>query len=309
MDMNEIKQARIKRYLKEAFAIVFGTFISAIGVALFANPARITGAGITGLGTIFFDLFQFDQGIFMLLANIPIVIAGIIFFGWGYGVKVTLGATMLSLWVYILGTTTNYLGVLPNINSDTTVVLLCSIAYGVLNGIGVGIALRAGINYGGSTIIAQIVAAKTPLAVGTVDLIINTCVIGISIFFFGLTKAMLSFIGIYLLMQTINFVATGFGTKMAKTAYIFSNDKVVEISKRVIKDLGHGGTIFDGTGIYSSSERKMLIVVIPNHQMKEMVNIINEEDPQAFVFTTETYQALGTGFIPLSKAVTHKIKK
>lgn len=295
-----------KRHLKEAFAIVVGTFISAIGVALFANPAKITGAGITGLGTILFYSFGWDQGIVMLFANIPIIAAGVIFFGKSYGVKVTLGAIMLSFWVFVLGYFTNYMGFLDN--TDSVNVMLSSIAYGVLNGLGVGIALRAGINYGGSTIIAQIVAAKTPLAVGTVDLIINSTVLVVSTFFFGLTKTMLSFVGIYLLMQTINFVSTGFGTKLAKTAYIFSNFKTADISRRILVDLEHGGTIFDGTGVYSSSERKMLIVVVPNHQLQELINIINEEDTEAFVFVTETYQAMGTGFMPLAKLATHKKK-
>lgn len=307
MSENDIKIARRRRYIKEALAIVFGTFICACGVALFANPAKITGGGVTGIGTILYYTFGLDQGLVMILANIPIIIAGIIFFGWSYGLKVTIGAVMLSFWISLLGQATNYQGFLDY--SDSVNVLLSAVAYGVINGLGSGIALRSGINFGGSTVIAQIVAAKTPYPVGTVDLIINACVLTAGSFFFGLSNLMLSFIASYLLMQAVNFVSTGFGTKLAKTAYVFSNSKTEEISKRVVKDLGHGGTVFDGTGIYSSADRKMLVVVIPNHQMQEFVNIINEEDPTAFVFVVETYQALGTGFMPLSKVVTDKKKK
>ena len=93
-----------------------------------------------------------------------------------------------------------------------------------------------------------------------------------------------------------------FGTKLAKSVYIFSSEHTPEISRRVIAELHHGGTVFHGTGIYTSKTRSMLLVIVPNNQMNTIMKIVHEEDPKAFVFVTEAYEVLGRGFVPLRKA-------
>ena len=99
----------------------------------------------------------------------------------------------------------------------------------------------------------------------------------------------------------MNYVVMSFGTKLAKSVYIFSEEHTPEISRRVIAELHHGGTTFHGTGIYTSKTRLMLMVIVPNNQMNAIMKIIHDEDPKAFVFVTEAYEVLGRGFVPLKK--------
>ena len=290
-----------KRLVKDYARIFFGTFMAACGIAIFSNPARLTGGGVTGVGTILYYTLGIDPGVSMLCINIPLFFLGMHFFGSKYGLKVFVGATMLSVWTSVLGAITGYRGVLDY--TDTTNVLISAICYGVLVGGGIGIVMRAGANTGGTDILAQIVAKFTPFNVGSIEFCMNACVVLCGGFFFGIRNTIFAFIAMYISGQMISYVVVKWGTSLAKTAYIFSNDRVPDIARRVIRELHHGGTLFKGTGIYTSKERNMLMVVVPNNQLRILEEIVHEADPKAFMFISEAFQVLGNGFTPFRDKV------
>ena len=287
----------LRHALKDYLQIAVGTLVAACGVALFSNPARLTGGGVTGIGTIIYYTLGIDPGVSMLCINIPLFLLGMRFFGSRYGLKVFVGAVALSLWTTLIGNLTGYRGVLDY--SDSTNVLISAVCYGVLMGGGIGIVMRAGSNTGGTDILAQIVAKYTPFNLGSIEFCMNACVVLAGSFFFGIRNAIFAFIAMYISGQMISYVVVKWGTSLAKTAYIFSNDRIPDISRRVIKELHHGGTLFKGYGIYTSKERNMLMVVVPNHQLHLLEKIVQEADPKAFMFISEAFQVLGNGFTPL----------
>lgn len=292
------------RVIYDYLRIVFGTFVAACGIALFSNPAKLTGGGVTGVGTILYYSLGFDPGIVMMCINIPLFLLGMKVFGSVYGLRVFFGSTLLSLWVSFIGGLTHYQGFLDY--SDSVNVLLSAIAYGVLVGGGIGIVMRAGSNCGGTDILAQIVAKHTPFAVGSIEFLMNISVVLIGTIFFGLRNTLMAFIAMYISGTMINLMVVKVGTSLAKTAFIFSNERCPDISRRVITELHHGGTLFRGTGIYTSKERNMLMVVVHNNQLMTLEKIVHEEDPKAFMFINDAYQVLGNGFVPLNKVSDEK---
>ena len=292
------------RVLYDYLRIVFGTFVAACGIALFSNPAKLTGGGVTGIGTILYYSLGLDPGIVMMCINIPLFFIGMKVFGSVYGLRVFVGSTLLSLWVSFIGGLTHYQGFLDY--SDSVNVLLSAVAYGVLVGSGIGIVMRAGSNCGGTDILAQIVAKHTPFAVGSIEFLMNNSVVMIGTFFFGLRNTLMAFIAMYISGTMINLMVVKVGTSLAKTAFIFSNERCPDISRRVITELHHGGTLFRGTGIYTSKERNMLMVVVHNNQLMTLEKIVHEEDPTAFMFINDAYQVLGNGFQPLNKVENNK---
>ena len=287
------------RVLYDYLRIVFGTFVAACGIALFSNPAKLTGGGVTGIGTILYYSLGLDPGIVMMCINIPLFFIGMKVFGSVYGLRVFVGSTLLSLWVSFIGGLTHYQGFLDY--SDSVNVLLSAVAYGVLVGGGIGIVMRAGSNCGGTDILAQIVAKHTPFAVGSIEFLMNISVVLNGTIFFGLRNTLMAFIAMYISGTMINLMVVKVGTSLAKTAFIFSNERCPDISRRVITELHHGGTLFRGTGIYTSKERNMLMVVVHNNQLITLEKIVHEEDPTAFMFINDAYQVLGNGFVPLNK--------
>ena len=286
--------------VSDYFFLAAGPVIAATAAALFYTPARITGGGATGVGTIFFYLFGFDQGIVMMCVNVPLILLGMKVFGWRYGIKTLIGSTLLSIWTTVIGRMTAYSGVLDT--SDDINILLSAIYGGVLMGVGIGLTMKSGCNTGGTDIVAQVIAHYFPVSVGSVEFIFNAAVVSCGGIFLGLQPMLFAIIAMYLSSQLVNFVVMNFGTKLAKSVYIFSSEHTPEISRRVIAELHHGGTVFHGTGIYTSKTRSMLLVIVPNNQMNTIMKIVHEEDPKAFVFVTEAYEVLGRGFVPLRKA-------
>lgn len=294
-----LRKESLLRQVMNYFMIIFGTFVTACGIALFSNPAKITGGGVTGVGTILYYTFGWDPGLVMLLINVPLYLLGAKIFGSRYGFKVLLGSTMLSVWVTLLGSLTDYQGFLDY--PESMAVLLSALCYGVLCGAGIGIVMRSGSNCGGTDILAQIVSKYTPFAVGSAEFVLNAGVVAIGGLFFGLESTLFAFIAMFISGRMINYVVAGMGTGLAKTVYIFSMHHVPDIAQSVIAELHHGGTVFQGVGIYTAQDRPMLMVVIPNQQFQTLVRIIHRQDPDAFVFVGDTYLVMGNGFAALNK--------
>lgn len=299
--MKSQKRIKIsKRVFTDYILIVLGTFIAGCGVALFNTPAKIASGGVNGISTILYHTLGFEPGIAMLIINIPIFITGMKVFGPKYGIKSVLGMTLFSLSISVVGQLTNYQGVLDYSNSMN--VFLSGLFGGTLIGGGIGLVMRSGANTGGTDIIAQIINRYTNLSIGTCLLLINGLIILTSAFFFGLELAMYAIIAAYTSSQATSYVLMGLGTKYAKTVFIFS-DNLEELKRLVIEELGHGGTIFIGEGIYTGQKREMLMAVVPNQQISLLTWFVHHQDPKAFMIIQEAYQVLGKGFKPITTAL------
>jgi uncharacterized membrane-anchored protein YitT (DUF2179 family) len=286
------------RFISEILYMVVGTAVAAAGIALFITPAKIASGGVNGIATILYHRTGWDTGVMMLAISAPLFLFGIKVFGKTYGVRSLAGTLMISTWVSIFGQLTHYQGVLPYI--DRMDILLSAIFGGVLLGSGIGIVMRSGANTGGTDILAQIISRYTPLPMGTALFLADAVVIVLGAISFGLERALFAVITLYLSGQMVNFVVMNLGTKYAKTAYIVS-DNHEAIGKRIISELRHGGTLITGVGIFTHRERQILLAVVHNQQITHLTQIVHEEDPVAFMFVHETYQALGEGFVPMSR--------
>lgn len=283
----------------DVFFLIAGAFIAAVGVAVFYTPGHLTGGGATGIGTIFYFLFSWDQGLVMMAVNIVLFLIGVKFFGLKYGLKALLGSIALSVFVSLIGRFSGYEGVLDY--SERVNVLLSAIYGGVCLGLGIGIVLKSGCNTGGTDIVAQVVCHFTPFSFGSIQFVCNAVIVACGGVVMGLENMLFSIIAMYISSQTVNFVLLGFGTNLAKAVYIFSDTHVPDISRRVISELHRSGTMLHGTGMYTAKARNLLFVVVPNQQLHALTKIINEEDPTAFVLVTGAYEVLGKGFVSLKK--------
>ncbi|HKL59157.1 MAG TPA: YitT family protein, partial [Sphaerochaeta sp.] len=251
-------------------------------------------------------LMGWEPGLVMLVISIPLFVLGLFIFGKLYGFKSLGGTVLLSFWVSLFGRLTAYRGFLPY--TDRMDTLLSAIFGGVLLGSGIGIVMRSGANTGGTDIIAQIVSRFTPLALGTALFLTDALVIILGAVVFGFERALFAVITLYLSGQMVNYMVMSLGTKYAKTAYIVS-ERHEAIGKRIIAELHHGGTLINGVGIFTGQNRTTLMAVVHNQQINALIQIVHEEDPKAFMFVHETYQALGEGFVPMKRILTLQKKK
>jgi uncharacterized membrane-anchored protein YitT (DUF2179 family) len=286
--------------VKDYLLIVLGTAITGFSIACFITPAKIAAGGLNGIATILYYLLGIDTGFTILVCSVPLFAIGMKIFGRTYGLKSFMGVILLAFFTTFFGQLTGYEGFLDY--SDKVDVLCSGIFGGFLIGVGIGLVMRTGSNTGGTDILAQIIAKYTPIPLGTALFLCDGIVVIVGGIFFGFERALFAIFALYITGQTVNYVVMDLGTKYAKTAYIVSPN-VDSIGDRILKELGRGGTILDGTGLYTKKERKILMLVLPNTLIHKAMQIVTEEDENSFVFVYETYQVMGRGFKPLSRVV------
>ena len=287
-----------KRKIIDFLYIIIGSSITALGIALFTNPAQIAPGGVSGIATILYHIFGFDVGITIFLLSLPIFLLGVKLFGKRYGVKSLFGTFSLSfftsLWCRLFG----YDGIL-DYSKEISVWLSCLYG-GVLCGLGIGIVLKSGSNTGGTDIIALILSKYSHIPTGTSLLIVDGIIIASSAFIFNIESALYAVIVSYIISLMINKIVITMGTGYAKTAFIIS-DALDDIGKFIIEDMNRSGTIVKAKGLYSAQDKPILMVVLPNYSISQLVRFVHEVDPNAFMTILDTHQVLGEGFTPIEK--------
>jgi len=74
-----------------------------------------------------------------------------------------------------------------------------------------------------------------------------------------------------------------------------------KVSKRILADLGRGVTALEGKGMYTGSERSVLICALTVTEAHNLKIAVAKEDPDAFVVVSPAQEILGRGFNPLEK--------
>ena len=92
---------------------------------------------------------------------------------------------------------------------------------------------------------------------------------------------------------TIDLVLTG--TKRTVQMFIFSKEHE-KIAERVANDVKRGITVLDGKGWYTKADSKILLILVKKQESHDILRIIKEIDPSAFVSVNNVMGVYGRGF-------------
>ena len=81
-------------------------------------------------------------------------------------------------------------------------------------------------------------------------------------------------------------------------AYIIS-DKIEEVSKLLMQELGRGVTLINAKGMYTGKEHGVLMCALESRQKALLRRMVSQADPHAFVIITPVEDVRGGGFRPL----------
>ena len=76
-------------------------------------------------------------------------------------------------------------------------------------------------------------------------------------------------------------------------------DNMQAVSKRIIQEMKRSGTLLRGQGIYTQTDRDVLLVALTVSEAAHLEAIVRAEDPQALVIVVPAQEVLGRGFKPL----------
>ncbi|HPT09065.1 MAG TPA: YitT family protein [Bacteroidales bacterium] len=276
--------------------IILGAFILAAGFVLFITPYKIVPGGVYGISIVLHYLFGTPVGLVALCFDIPLTIIGIKFLGPRFGFKTVLG---FSLTAVFTDTLTYFWGFKPLVEGDA---LLSSIFGGVMAGVGLGLIFRSRATSGGSDIIAMIIAKYTRLPLGMLMIYVDSAIVLVGLVVFQDWKIPLySWIVIYITGKVIDVVLEG--VSYDKSLFIIS-ERHEEIREKIINNLGRGGTLIEGKGMYNMAEKKIIFTVVSRRELSILEEYIHEVDPKAFLTVLDATEILGEGFKSLREKVT-----
>ncbi|MFZ5352561.1 MAG: YitT family protein [Bacillota bacterium] len=273
------------KYFVMLVMIAMGGVISGISFNMFIMPHKLLSGGISGISLILNYLFNLNVGMLIFVFNIPVFLLGYKFIDKEFVVLSLVGMVTFSASIELF----SFLKEMVYVED----VLLSCIYGGALNGIGLGIVLRNRASQGGIDIIAVIVKKNLSINIGTTSMIINTAIVAVSSYFYGINIAMYTLISMYVGSVVVDKVLQGFDKR--KSVMIISG-KEKEVAEAIFTKLDRGVTYLEGEGAYTGSRKRVIYCIVSLNQLAKLKQIVGEIDKGAFVTVSDTAEVMGHGF-------------
>ena len=310
--MNKI----IKKFGKEEiwayFLLILGSFLFAVGDVMFVNPYLLAPGGTYGLSNVLNTVWPWKISYYAICMDIPLLLIGTWILGPRFGVKTVVSTILIFFFTWLLETQWGYNpvihegimtggeglhGLVQIPHSDLFFrpdYFLNTVVGGVIYGVAIGLIFKSGATSGGSDIISMILHKYTKISLGTLVMVVDSCItLTTLIAFKQIRLPIYSIILIVIESKIIDLIVDGI--KSYKTAFIVT-DKVEEVRSYILNDLKRGGTIFAGTGLYQGAERKMIYVTLERVDLVKLKSNLRRLDPASFVNVIESSEIMGLGF-------------
>lgn len=273
--------------------MILGIFICAMAYNMFLIPNNVAPGGFTGIGQLVNHAIGLPVGTVTLLLNIPLFILSARQLGLSFGIRSLFATIGLSLAIDFLP----FPSVIP---VDTTErMLLASVFGGAIGGAGFGLIIRGGATTGGSDMLAKLLKEHIPsISIGSIMFMVDAAVVLASAFVFDVVAAMFSLISTFIMSHVVDMLLDGLNSARA---YFIISEQNSAISSRIMTELERGATALSGRGLYSGTDRDVLLCVINRTEAGRLRSIVSEIDPNAFMIATNVHEALGEGFMPHAK--------
>ncbi len=271
------KNSFIKTLTLDLLVAVIAGIIVGTAYHFFQNSNGFAPGGVGGLATITHHLIsnRVSWSILMVAFNLPIFVLVSVF------VNKKLGLILI---VYMLVQSFipqlyTLLGLMPyclaNSGADYNVVFAC-IATGVISGFGFSLMLkRFGASGGTYGISALIKRARPEMNIAYVSFIMDASVVFIAFFVYGMkiTPVICTLLNLFI----ANIIVDN-GLSGIKNGYKFEiiTDRPDELSQELMSRLKHGVTEIRVHGMYSDSDKYMLVCIINKRQIGEMMKLLKK---------------------------------
>ena len=298
MDRNKVF-ATLKSYA----IITVGLILYTLAWVVFIIPHQLVGGGVTGISAVIQYCTGFHVSYSFFIINAILLLIALKVLGPAFGVKT----------VYAMVVTTLLLRFLPMIIPQEFIQiialdngkLLSVIIGGMLSALGISLTFSQGGSSGGTDIVALMITKYRAISPGKILLILDIFIIGSSLIVptegsWGVRVANLVYgyvmAGVFSVALDL-FVS---GSKQSVQIFIFSKN-FEKIADRITTDVHRGVTALDGKGWYTKTESTVLVVVARKQELKFLLNLIKEEDPQAFISVASVTCVYGSGFEVIKK--------
>lgn len=287
------KKSDIKNLILDILCATAAGIIVGSAYYFFQNSNGFAPGGVGGLATITHHLLanRISWSILMVSFNLPIFILVSALIDKKLGVILSLYMVVQSFIPRLY----ELLGAKPyclaNNHEDFNIVFAC-IATGVISGFGFSLMLkRFGASGGTYGISALIKKMKPEMNIAYVSFIMDTCVVFIAFFVYGMkiTPVICTLLNLFIANIIVDHGLSGI--KNGYKFEIVTNDPEL-LSKELINRLHHGVTSIQVHGMYSDTDKYMLVCIINKRQIGEMMKIIKGH-PDTFASFEKVSEVFG----------------
>ena len=281
-----MKKESVHEQVRSYVIITLACVLYALSFNWFYAPNDFTVGGFTGISQIInFFIPVLPVGVMIIVLNVPLFIVGLKKFGFAFLVKSIYTMALSSVLIDVVDVIHQFSPMDP---------LLACLYGGVTLGVASGLIFREEATTGGSELGAWIVRSYVErLSIGNICLGIDLTIILIyAAVFRSLNNALYGALALYITTKVLDLVV--YGQNTAKLAYIIS-DRYEEIMQEMIaRDMG--ATLLNGKGVYTGSDRPLLLCAVRNKEVVSIKRFIKELDPDAFFIVCDASEVLGEGF-------------
>ncbi len=182
--------------------------------------------------------------------------------------------------------------------------MLAGIFGGLISGLGAAIALRSGASLGGFDILGVVLNRRFSLGVGEAGLFLNGAIIVAAGLLESPEMAMYTLIGIYVASKTVDAIQS----PRPRKAVLIISSRSMQIREKILFKMGRGLTVLKAEGAYEGARQEALLCVITRFELRELRDLIREEDPGAFVTVLEASDVIGRFKKPTAYALWQKLR-
>lgn len=277
------KRKLMRRNIMKVIFLTIGALIMAVGLEMALIPNNLIDGGITGISIMLSNKTNLPLGLLLFILNLPFLYLGYKQIGMRFALSAAYGIVVLSISASLLHHSEPF----------TEDILIATVVGGVLIGIGVGIAIRAGGVLDGSETLAILINKKVPFSVGQIILFMNLFILGTAALVFGLDRAMYSFMAYFIAFKVIDMVTEGF--EQSRSVWIITDESRV-IGERILKELGRGVTYIAGEGAFTNETKQVIFCVINHLEESKLKDIVEDEDKGAFLAFGHVSEIQGGNF-------------
>ena len=284
--------------LKHFLLINLGILMLSTGIYFFKAPNGFATGGVSGIAIILAKLkFSSDlgltQSIYMLVINVILLILGAIILGKKCGTLTFYCSLMMSLENLVF----EMLIPIEKISGGATLTNepLLELIYAILlTGIGSAILFRYGASSGGTDIVALILRKYTNLNVSTALLATDTLIAASTFFVYpSATIGLYAMLGLFAKVFIIDDILDSLNLYKAFTIITTKPD---EIDNYIVNELHRGATIYNGKGVYTNEDKRIIITVCKRSEALKLRAMVKSIDPSSFIIITKTSEIAGKGF-------------
>ncbi len=288
------KTRKVFNLAKDYVMITFGLLCYAFGFTAFILPEKIVIGSVTGLSSLIHFWLGWNVAATYYVINIILLAIAFRSVGKQFVLRTIIGATISTLFIGFL----QPMFPTPIVEQQTFMNVILG---AVLCGFGLGIVFTHNGSTGGTDIIAAMVAKYSTVSFGRTMMYCDVMIICSSwLLFHSIDKIVYGLIFMVIYSVTADRVINN--TRQSVQFQIISK-KWKEIADNVITEAHRGCTIMDGTGWYTKSNIKIVMVMCRKHESVNIFRIIKETDREAIITQSNVNGVYGFGFDELKVRV------